>query len=263
MKVKSRSKTGFTLVELLVVIGIIAVLIAILLPALNRARAQARTVACLSNLRQLYYAFALYVNDDKGKTPWYPGWLSGSAQLPYDWIEIFRPEYDNIDELRFCPAADSSTAPVDTGPGPYFGSATTAWLADFGGTPFAGSYCYNGYCFRDNAGNPNNFQTAWGISLSELFNLPETDTDRIPVFLDGMWFGAWPRSTDPAPTDVQAGYSGAATPPHMGRVCIARHPVDRTNAVFLDGHGETITLRDLWLLRWSENYVAPANPPNP
>ncbi len=263
MTITRRRKSGFTLVELLVVIGIISVLIAILLPALSRARAQAKTVACLSNLRQLYYAFALYVNDNKGKTPWYPGFLAGNAQLPYDWIELFRPDYANIDELRFCPAADSSTTPADSGPGAYAGSATTAWLADFGGTPFAGSYCYNGYCFRDNPANALNFQTAWGIPLTELFNLPEMDSDRIPVFLDGMWFGAWPRSTDPAPADVNAGAIGPATGPHMGRICIARHPVDRTNAAFLDGHAETIVLRDLWLLRWSENYQAPVNPPNP
>src|SRR5206468_1544637 len=75
-----RHTDGFTLVELLVVIGIIAVLIAVLLPALNKARESARQVQCLSNMKQISTAIIAFANDHNGLMPG----SGGSSLLFYD-----------------------------------------------------------------------------------------------------------------------------------------------------------------------------------
>src|SRR5688572_14184333 len=60
---------GFTLVELLVVIGIIALLISILLPALNGVRRRAQSTACMSDVRQIFMAMSMFATDNKGHLP--------------------------------------------------------------------------------------------------------------------------------------------------------------------------------------------------
>jgi prepilin-type N-terminal cleavage/methylation domain-containing protein len=174
----NKKSEGFTLIELLVVIAVIGILAALLLPALDRAKSQARNSACTNNLRQLGIATRLYSEDNGSRMP-------GAEILPTDPINPATPLPRICDVLASyvgrASGANTNGATVFKCPSDNAGLFTTQgssyeWNADLNGQRIDETRTKNDFMFLLNT---NTGQLAW--STNWVLRLPPQTT---PLLLD-------------------------------------------------------------------------------
>ncbi|MHC4678038.1 MAG: type II secretion system protein [Planctomycetota bacterium] len=232
-------RRGFTLIELLVVIAIIALLMAILMPALQRVKGQARAVACQARLREWGLMFKLYTDDHDGY--FNEGWGQNETTL---WPNALRSYYKDNWDMLFCP-----TATREMLGGGDWGTFKAAWreldLPGGGAYRYVFSYGINSWT--------NYMHAARGDRLEEWFwksALNVRQANDVPVFGDCTWHDAWPRHTDnPVDHPDAFGIGNQGTSGEMNHFCINRHD-GFVGMLFMDWSARRVGLKELWTLKW-------------
>ena len=249
---------AFTLIELLVVIAIIALLMGILMPALQKVRDQGRSTACKANLHSWGMIWRMYADEHDGQFS--PGNRVGWARG--DWVLSLRKYWADKDQILLCPKATKRLMS---------GSSLQAWGSHIntyvqgnyqGQDQEECSYGYNLWLFT----LPSGLNALQGRPANLHFRtIHERNMVDVPLFLDSMWRGGGPWYGDASGRSSNPSYAGIRPPDYNGQWInynneMMHFAMDRhskgVNSAFLDGSVRHIGIKGLWKLKWHRLYEA-------
>lgn len=282
MKKYKYQPNAFTLIELLVVISIIALLLAVLLPALRKAKDTAKTVVCQSNMKQWGVVANAFAAENKDKMMDPKGNMGGDILgMGQYWIQALRPYY-NTPKIRHCPNVNGywdrlnipnsalSNSPLDRDPSRH-------WAADYpsnyagieepvrissGALAVTGTVAFNGFFIKPM--QVPNSPTPWAFygdppkdNWPGLQSVKQAMT--VPMFGDGFWLDAWPTHMDRLQTNYKDMTTWLPSSRQMHRIGAIRHGNRFVNWVFADGHADRVSIKGLYELRWSRTFKPSAH----
>jgi prepilin-type N-terminal cleavage/methylation domain-containing protein len=245
---------GFTLIELLVVIAIIAVLMGILMPALSKVKKQARSAACMSQLKQWGLVWSMYTDGADGKFP--SGKIRGGQNLGRDmprgaWITALRAGWEKHPELLLCPSAFRRND--GTSHGNFDMSYTMAEYKELVGGALAdndeASYGMNNWAYSVTSALQGRAERSHWKTVFKI-----KQPNEVPLFLDSMWRGGgpqWESTNDISPPSFNGDWQGAGH--EMKHFAIDRH-ARGINSLFMDSTVRKVRIKELWDLKWHRDY---------